>query len=43
MSKRKTNDEFLKELSIINSNIDILDEYTTNNTRIKCKCKNRRK
>ena len=39
MGKRKTNDEFLKELNAINSNIDVIDEYTTNNTKIKCKCK----
>ena len=39
MGKRKTNDEFLKELSVINPNIDVIDEYVTNNIKLKCRCK----
>lgn len=39
MGKSKTNEEFLKELSIINSTIDVLDEYITNSARVRCRCK----
>lgn len=39
MGKRKTHEEFIKELSIINPTIDVLDKYTTNNTKIMCRCK----
>lgn len=39
MGKRKTHEEFLKELRVVNSNIEVIDEYQTNNIKIKCKCK----
>ena len=39
MSKRKTNEDFLKELSIVNPAIDALDEYTANDIKITCRCK----
>ena len=39
MGKRKTHEDFLKELSVINPNIEIMDKYQTNNTKIKCRCK----
>lgn len=39
MGKRKTHEEFLNELNIKNSNIEVIDEYQTNNAKIKCKCK----
>ena len=35
---KKTNDDFLKELSDINKNILVLDTYINNRTKLKCKC-----
>lgn len=37
--KRKSHENFINEINIINPNIDILGEYTTTNNKIKCKCK----
>lgn len=39
MSKRKTHDEFVKELNNINKNIKVIGKYTNNKSKIKCKCK----
>ena len=39
MAKRKTTDEFKNELAVINSNIEVLEDYQTNCTKIKCRCK----
>ena len=39
MSKRKTNDEFLKELNNINPNIYPLDKYIASSEKIRCRCK----
>lgn len=39
MSKRKTHEEFVEEMSEINSNIEFLSNYITANEKIKCKCK----
>lgn len=39
MSKKKTNNQFLQELSIKNPNLIALEEYKTNNSKIKLKCK----
>lgn len=36
--KRKTHDQFLKELYEINPDIEILSEYITNSEKVKCKC-----
>ena len=36
--KRKTHEEFIKELKNVNPNIIILSEYKTNNDKVKCKC-----
>lgn len=36
---RKTNDEFIKEVEGINPNTEIVGEYKTSHTKIKCKCK----
>ena len=38
-SSRKTNDEFLEELSEINPSIEPLEEYTNAKTKIKVRCK----
>lgn len=38
-AKRKTNEQFLSELNIINSNIEPLEEYINNHTKIRFKCK----
>lgn len=35
---RKTNGQFVEEMKHINPNIEFLSEYTTNDTKIKCKC-----
>ena len=35
----KTTEEFINELKEINNNIEILGEYISNKTKIKCKCK----
>lgn len=39
MSKKKTHDEYIKEVSIINPNIEVLGEYTDAKTKILHKCK----
>lgn len=39
MSKRKTQEEFVKEMNNINPNIKILGKYINKQTPIKCKCK----
>lgn len=39
MSRRKTHEEFLKEVNSANDTTIILSEYQTRNTSIKCKCK----
>lgn len=36
--KKKTTAEFIKEMAVINPRIEIIDEYTNNNTKLKCKC-----
>ena len=38
-SKRKSHEQFIKELNAITSNIEILDEYVTNDTPLQCRCK----
>lgn len=38
-SNTKTTDEFIEQMKKINSNIEIIGEYTNSNTPIKCKCK----
>lgn len=35
----KSHDDFIKEVSIINPNIEILGKYKRNNINIKCRCK----
>lgn len=37
--KRKTNKQFISELYDINPNIEPLEEYTTNDVYIRCRCK----
>ena len=39
MGRKKTNEQFLKELEEINPNVEPLEEYITDGTKIKCKCK----
>ena len=39
MSYRKSHEQFVKEMSLINPNIEIIGEYITNNQPIKCRCK----
>ena len=36
---KKNHTQFLEEMASINPNIDILEEYVNNNTKILCKCK----
>lgn len=38
-AKRKTHDDYVKELLIINSDVEVLEEYVNYNTRILHKCK----
>lgn len=37
--RRKTHEQFIKELNNINSNIEVMGDYKNNKTAIKCKCK----
>lgn len=39
MSKRKTHEEFVTELSVINPNIEVIGVYVNNSTKILCRCK----
>lgn len=39
MAKKKTHEEFIKEISLINNNIEIIGEYKNSYTKIKCRCK----
>ena len=36
--KKKTHQEFIKELEQLNPNIEILSEYKSTHTKIKCRC-----
>lgn len=38
-ARRKTQSDFLYELNIQNSNIEVLSEYENYHTKVKCKCK----
>jgi peptide subunit release factor 1 (eRF1) len=38
MGKRKTTEEFKKELELKNSKVIIIGEYVNYKTKIKCKC-----
>lgn len=38
MSKRKTHEEFIKELNVINNNIIVLSKYINNHDKIMCQC-----
>lgn len=38
LPKRKTHEEFLDEMKLVNSNIEILDKYTKNNVKVCCNC-----
>ena len=38
-ARKKTTEQFRKELSIINPDIEVVGEYTNTHTLIKCKCK----
>lgn len=37
-NKRKAHEDFIKEMKIINPNIEILGEYINNDTPIRCRC-----
>ena len=37
--RRKTHKQFINEIKEVNNNIEILGEYVSDNTKIKCKCK----
>lgn len=39
MGKRKTQEQFLKQMKDINNNIEILGKYNRDNIKIKCRCK----
>lgn len=39
MPKRKTHEEFIEEMRIKHPNIEVLDKYVDNNTKIKVRCK----
>lgn len=39
MGKRKTHNDFIKEINIKNPNIEILSVYINAKTKVKCKCK----
>ena len=38
MSKKKTHEEFVNELEKVNKNIQLLDKYANNKTKVLCKC-----
>lgn len=38
MPKKKTHEEFIRELKCIQPNIRVLNEYTTSSKKVKCKC-----
>jgi len=38
-NNKKTHSQFIKELAEVKPNIEVLEEYINNNTKIKCKCK----
>ena len=38
VNRTKKHEQFIKEMSLINPNIEILSKYITVNTKIKCKC-----
>lgn len=40
MSKRKTNEEFISEMKIINPKVKIIGEYKNARTKVKCQCLN---
>lgn len=37
--RKRNHKEFIQEMSIINTNIEILGEYLNTNTKILCRCK----
>ena len=39
MAKKKTHEEFIHDIELINKNIEILETYKNSRTKIKCKCK----
>lgn len=39
MSKKKTHEEFIRELQSINNNIEVIDTYVSAHTKILCRCK----
>ena len=39
MSKKKTHEEFIKQIQMLNNNIDVLEKYQNSQTKIKFKCK----
>ena len=39
MSRKKTQDEFIKEISIKNPKIEVLGKYVNNHTKILCRCR----
>lgn len=39
MNKRKTHEQFIREMLEINSDIEILGKYTNARTKVECKCK----
>lgn len=39
MPRRKTNEEFLEQLNIINNNVEVLTPYISNKDKVLCKCK----
>ena len=39
MPKRKTHNDFIKELNKINTDVDVLEQYINNNSKMKCRCK----
>ena len=39
MSRKKTQDEFVKEISVKNPKIEVLGEYVNNRTKILCRCR----
>lgn len=37
--RTKTHDQFVRELSVVNANVEVLSRYVNNGTKIKCRCK----
>ena len=40
LNKKRTHDDFVKEINLLNPNIEILNEFKSTDSIVRCKCKN---